>query len=71
MNENIAFTERCISRLHRMSIADGWFAMSLHEYLVRQGRMIFDAERGLFWVITPKGQLQVAVWMMPIVEAAA
>jgi len=67
MSENRAFTDRCISRLQRIGIHDGLFAVACTGYLIRHGRIAYDAERDLFWTSPTSGPPQVAVWMMPLV----
>jgi len=67
MNENLAFTDRCIAKLQRLSI-EQLFCQVGTDYLMRLGRMAYDFERRLYWVKLPNGTWQVAVWMMPACE---
>ena len=69
MSENRAFTDRCIARMQRQSITDGPFAIACTEYLMRHGRIAYDPKRDLFWTAPSNGPPQVAVWMMPLVDA--
>lgn len=69
MTENLAFTDRCIAKVQRMSI-DKLFVAAVTVYLVSHGRLSYDPRRNLFWVRPPSGPAQVAVWMMSVCLAA-
>lgn len=60
-----AFLARAIHKAQRLSVEDP-FCAAINEYLIRAGVMVWDEERGLFWVNHPTEGYQVAVWMMPV-----
>jgi hypothetical protein len=64
--ENRAFTDRTITALQKMSIRDGVKAVTMHNYLLRMGRVAFNMERELFMVLPTAGNPQVAIWLMPL-----
>ena len=68
MSENIAFTERTIAKVQRLSIEDGPFVEAITEYLMKHDRLAYNFGRKLWWVKHPSQGMQVAVWMMPACE---
>lgn len=70
MSENLAFTDKAIRRAQTMDGRNA-FCGVITEYLIRIGRIYYDAARDVFWVSPPQGPPQVAVWMMPLLDDAA
>lgn len=64
--ENKAFTDRAIAQAQHMSIDGDPLCVAVTEYLMRMGRVVWDDDRTLFWVLPTSGPPQVAVWMMPV-----
>ena len=65
MVKNGAFLAKVINRLQRLSIETP-FASALHDYVMRNGTIVWDDARALFWTKHPQDGWQVAVWMMPV-----
>ena len=68
MSENISFTERLISKLQGSDRGDQLFVSACSDYLVKRNRIVWDEERGLFWVLMPSGPPQVAVWLIDVAK---
>ena len=59
----MSFLAKAIDRAQRLPLSDP-FCLALHEYIFRQGAMLYDPKRNLFWVNHPQTGYQVAVWTM-------
>lgn len=67
MGENYAFTDKVIAGLQRRTrvpVAD----YVLTSYLLRLNRLAWDEPRKLIWVIPPKGNAELAVWLMNVIN---
>lgn len=60
-----SFADRCIKECQPLNFEKSLFARAITEALMKDARLIWDDDRGLFWV-TGSGKSQVAVWMMDV-----